>query len=89
MEEFRLKSQVNVRSFAFLSLKTMLKSSQSYNEATKTLISQLIFPNANVVAALLVKQTLTQWLLLLRDIRVMDSQNGLDILSMSYAQHCQ
>lgn len=67
----------------------MLKSSQSYNEATKTLISQLIFPNANVVAALLVKQTLTQWLLLLRDIRVMHSQNGLDILSMSYAQHCQ
>lgn len=73
--------------FAFLSLKTMLKSSQIYNEGTKTLISQLIFPNANVVVcfcvmALLVKQTLRQWLLLLRDIRVMDSQNGLDILSM-------
>lgn len=56
----------------------MLKSSQIYNEGTKTLISRLIFPNANVVVcfcvmALLVKQTLRQWLLLLRDIRVMDS----------------
>ncbi len=47
----------------------MLKNSQSYNEETKTLISQLFLPNANVVCfsviALLVKQTLRQWLLLL------------------------
>lgn len=70
--------------FAFLSLKTMLKNSQSYNEGTKTLISQLFFPNANLVGfcviAVLVKQTLRQWLLYY--IQVMDSQNGLDILSM-------
>lgn len=62
----------------------MLKNSQSYNEGTKTLISQLFFPNANVVGfcviSVLVKQTLRQWLLYY--IQVMDSQNGLDILSM-------
>lgn len=49
LEWFKIKSRVNVWSFAFLSLKTTLKSSQSYNEVTKTLISQLIFPSANVV----------------------------------------